>query len=149
MINYRAAVAGDVDQCIEIRGLTRENAFSRADLAELGITPESWAEGIEQGESFGYVCTHDQQIVGYCFGEAEQGEILVLALLPEYENQGIGKKLLDLVVNDMQTAGLERLFLSCVADSQVRSYGFYRYLGWVSTGEFDDAGDEILEYCFK
>lgn len=149
MINYRAAVAGDVGQCIEIRGLTRENAFSREDLAELGITPETWAAGIEQGESFGYVATHNHQIVGYCFGEAEQGEVLVLALLPEYEDQGIGKKLLTLVMNDMQVAGLERLFLSCAADSQVRSYGFYRYLGWESTGEFDDAGDEILEYCFK
>jgi len=73
----------------------------------------------------------------------------VLALLPEYEDQGIGKKLLTLVMNDMQAAGLERLFLSCAADSLVRSYGFYRYLGWESTGEFDDAGDEILEYCFK
>ncbi|MGO3891549.1 MAG: GNAT family N-acetyltransferase [Paenalcaligenes sp.] len=149
MINYRAAIAGDVNQCIEIRGLTRENAFSREDLAELGITAETWAAGIEQGESFGYVCSDNQQVVGYCFGEVEQGEILVLALLPEYENQGIGKKMLELVMNDMQAAGLERLFLSCAADSQVRSYGFYRYLGWASTGEFDDAGDEILEYCFK
>jgi hypothetical protein len=28
----------------------------------------------------------------------------------------------------------------------VRSYGFYRHLGWRSTGSFDDRGDEILEY---
>lgn len=146
MIHYRAAVAADADQCIEIRGLTRENSFSRTDLAELGITTQTWADGIRNGESFGYVCMDGAHMVGYCFGEAEHGEVLVLALLPEYENQGLGKHLLGLVMADLKAAGLERLFLSCAADAAVRSYGFYRYLGWVSTGEFDDAGDEILEY---
>lgn len=149
MIHYRAAVASDADQCIEIRGLTRENAFSRDELAELGITTQTWAEGIEYGESFGYVCLDDQHMVGYCFGEIEHGEVLVLALLPEYENQGIGKHLLNLVMQDMKAADVERPFLSCAADAQVRSYGFYRYLGWRSTGEFDDAGDEILEYRWE
>lgn len=44
--------------------------------------------------------------------------------------------------------GHRRLFLGCSADPKVRSYGFYRNLGWVSTGQPDAHGDEMLEYVF-
>ena len=32
-----------IRECLRIRSLTRENAFSEQDLAALGITAESWA----------------------------------------------------------------------------------------------------------
>ena len=50
---------------------------------------------------------------------------------------------------DLAALGHQRLFLGCSADPQSRSYGFYRHLGWRSTGEFDAHGDEILEYFPK
>jgi hypothetical protein len=40
------------------------------------------------------------------------------------------------------------LFLGCAADPAVRSYGFYRHLGWRSTSTFNEAGDEVLEFRF-
>ena len=57
-----------------------------------------------------------------------------------------GKTLLDMMVRDLRALGFERLFLGCSADPKTRSHGFYRHLGWRSTGKFDAAGDEILEY---
>ena len=53
--------------------------------------------------------------------------------------------LLDLMVADLRARGFERLFLGCSADPRVRSHGFYRHLGWRSTGTVDAAGDEVLE----
>ncbi|MNN87715.1 Acetyltransferase (GNAT) family protein [compost metagenome] len=69
----------------------------------------------------------------------------MLALLPEFENRGIGRQLLHEVVSLTRDAGHTRLFLACSADPRSRSYGFYRHLGWQATGEVDEAGDEILE----
>jgi len=145
-IAYRRAVPDDTPACIVLRGLTRENAFSVERLAALGITLESWQAGIADGSLPGHVATEGGKIVGYCFGERETGEIAVLALLPEHEGQGVGRTLLNLVVAEFKSFGFDRLFLSCSADPASRSYGFYRHLGWRSTGSFDDRGDEILEY---
>ncbi len=145
-IAYRRAVPEDTPACVVLRGRTRENAFSVERLAEAGVTLESWQAAIADGSLPGHVAIEGGQIVGYCFGERETGEIAVLALLPDYEEKGIGRTLLNLVVADFETFGLARLFLSCSSDPAVRSYGFYRHLGWTSTGSFDDRGDEILEY---
>ena len=88
-------------------------------------------------------------MIGYCFGDRDTGEIVVLALLPEYEGQGVGKRLLAMVIEELKKHEFHRLFLSCSSDPNVRSYGFYRRLGWSPTGEKDEYGDEILEIKLK
>ncbi|KAG1387156.1 hypothetical protein G6F58_013696 [Rhizopus delemar] len=84
-------------------------------------------------------------MVGYCFADRASGEVLVLALLPDYEGRGIGRQLLQEVVSLTRDAGHQRLFLACSADPRSRSHGVYRRRGWRPTGELDEAGDEILE----
>jgi GNAT superfamily N-acetyltransferase len=147
-IAFRRAAPDDTPACIVLRGMTRENAFSVEKLAALGITLESWRSAIADGSLPGHVAIVDDRIVGYCFGERETGEIAVLALLPEHEGKGVGRTLLNLVVAELKGFSFDRLFLSCSSDPASRSYGFYRHLGWRSTGTFDDRGDEILEYLF-
>lgn len=144
-IHYRPARPDDAAACIDLRGRTRENAFSAAQLAELGITVDSWAAGIAEGDFIGRIAEDNGTVVGYGFADRGSGEVLVLALLPDYEGRGIGKRLLQEVVELAHAAGHSRLFLACSADSRSRSHGFYRHLGWRPTGEVDEAGDEILE----
>ena len=144
-IHYRRAVPGDAAACIDLRGRTRENAFSAAELAGLGITEDSWAAGIRDDVLPGYIALEGEHMVGYCFGDRDGGEIVVLALLPSHEGRGIGRRLLDLSIADLVEAGHSRLILGCAADPAVRSHGFYRYLGWQPTGEIDALGDEVLE----
>ncbi len=148
-LEYRAAVPDDVAECLDVRGRTRENAISAEGLRARGITPQSWAEDIRQGVLPGHVCLADGKIIGFCFGVRESGEVAVLALLPAFENQGIGSSLLNRVAQELKTFGHNRLFLGCSPDPSKRSYGFYRHLGWRSTGTFDGAGDEILECFFE
>ena len=145
-LEYRAAVPSDVAICVDIRGRTRENAVSAKRLGEFGITVASWSESVRRGSLPGYVCLADGEIVGYCFGATASGEVEVLALLPAFENQGIGKVLLAQVVEKLAGIGFIRLFLGCSSDPASRSYGFYRHLGWRATGTFDARGDELLEY---
>lgn len=144
-LEYRSATPLDVSECVRIRGLTRENAISAQCLAALGITTESWANGIRSGELPGFICMAGTEMVGYCFGSSATGEVIVLALLPVHEGLGIGRHLLNLVVSHLHALGHQRLFLGCSSDPSVRSYGFYRRLGWKSTGTVDNHGDEVLE----
>jgi GNAT superfamily N-acetyltransferase len=144
-LHLQPAVPDDATECVHVRGLTRENAISRERLAGMGITAQSWAADIESGNLPGFVCRSGTELVGYCFGDRKTGEVVVLALLPAYENQGLGHSLLALVVDELRSSGHRRLFLGCSSNPSHRSYGFYRHLGWRSTGTFDPSGDEVLE----
>jgi len=147
-IVYRTAHPDDISTCIIIRGQTRENAVSETRLNELGITQESWAQSVQNGELPGVVAEVDGQIIGYCFGDGKSGEIVVLALLPEFEGLGAGKELLNRIIEILRGIGHQRLFLGCSSNPAARSYGFYRHLGWSSTRQTDKYGDEMLEYFF-
>lgn len=142
---YRLAVPGDAYECLVIRGRTRQNPATEDLLRSIGITSESWAENIRNGALPGHVCIVDEDIVGFCFGMRETGEIQVLAILPDFENLGIGRELLVRTSKELAKLGHIRLLLGCSPDPRSRSYGFYRHLGWRSTGTYDQYGDEILE----
>lgn len=144
-IEFKPAPPDFAAEYILLRGLTRENAISEERLRELGITVESWAHDIRSEELQGIVALSDQQMVGYCFGNSGSGEVVVLAVRPTFEGRGIGQRLLTLVVELLHAHGHARLFLGCSSDPAVRSYGFYRHLGWRSTGTVDEHGDELLE----
>lgn len=148
MIHFQIEPAQPDDSAVfvRLRGLTRENAVSTERLASLGITADSWAQDIRDGTLTGCVARgEDGRIVGYCFGYTRTGEVVVLALLPLAEGQGLGKRLLGWVVTALHDAGHRHLFLGCAADPGVRSHGFYRHLGWRPTGAIDHLGDEVLE----
>ena len=142
---YRPALPEDAAECVVVRGRTRQNAASEEWLRSIGITSKSWGENIRSGALPGDVCVVDGEIVGFCFGVRETGEKQVLAVLPDFENCGVGRELLDRTSKELAKLGHARLFLGCSPDPASRSYGFYRHLGWRSTGTFDKYGDEILE----
>jgi ribosomal protein S18 acetylase RimI-like enzyme len=142
---FRETRLSDIDALFEVRARTRQNPLSRVDLAQLGITPESTAAAFGSGTIVGFVCTCEDRVVGFCSGEFVSGEILVLAVLPDYEGRGVGKQLLSSVVARLHQAGARRVWLAAAADPTVRAQGFYRALGWRPTGERTSNGDEILE----
>ena len=101
---------------------------------------------MEHGTYIGMVAEDKGEVIAYCYGNTQTGEVLVLAVLPEYEERGVGKKLLFMVVEYLFSQGLTELWLAAGANSSIRAYGFYRHVGWSPTGTFDDNGDEILRY---
>jgi ribosomal protein S18 acetylase RimI-like enzyme len=144
-LKYRPACPEDAAECLVARGRTRQNAASEERLRAIGVTSESWAENIRSGALPGHVCLADGKIVGFCFGVRDSGEIQVLAVLPDFEDRGIGRELLVRTSEELAGLGHARLFLGCSPDPASRSHGFYRHLGWRSTGTLDQHGDEILE----
>jgi len=145
-LEYRDTRVADINVLFEVRANTRQNPLSRADLAELGITPDSTTAALESGALVGSVCTCDDRVIGFCSGDPHTGEVLVLAVLPDYEGRGVGKQLLARVVERLQRARPIRVWLAAAADPTLRSHGFYRALGWRPTGERTENGDEILAW---
>lgn len=142
-VEYRKAKSSDLPRCIEIRGATRDNAFSKSQLMAIGVTPDSWRPQVDSGLYLGMVSVKAGELIGFCFGDTQTGEILVLAILEGHEGEGIGKRLLKMVSSDLFNAGHSELWLAASATPVVRSYGFYRHVGWEPTATFDDNGDEI------
>jgi GNAT superfamily N-acetyltransferase len=98
------------------------------------------------GRMKGWVCLHGSTLVGFCNGEAETGEVLVLAVLPNYERRGIGANLLLHVVEWHRTVGSNTIWLAASPDARIRAHGFYRSLGWRPNGKKQQNGDEILVF---
>lgn len=145
----RAAEGDDLKICNEIRGKTRDNPLTQEQLRSIGVTEEKWREYLDTNQIIGNVYECDGQVVGFCFADTQSGEVLVLAILAGYDNRGIGKKLLQDMIQKMHGLGHNKLWLGASPDPAIRAHGFYRHLGWVPTGRFDKNQDEILEYVCK
>jgi GNAT superfamily N-acetyltransferase len=141
---FRETLPSDIEGLFSVRARTRENAMSKEGLASIGITPDSIAEQMATGRLRGWVCLDSSTLVGFCNGDAEDGEVLVLAVLPDYERRGIGAGLLARVVDWLRSVGCNAIWLAASPDTRGRAHGFYRSLGWRPSAEKDKNGDEIL-----
>ncbi len=143
-LTIRETLPSDVGELFSVRARTRENPISSEQLEEFGITPGVITGHMASGRIRGWVCSHELDLVGFCNGDGETGEVLVLAVLPEYEGRGVGSKLLAHVVEWLRSIGFNTLWLAASSDAATRAHGFYRSLGWRPSGKIDENGDEIL-----
>jgi GNAT superfamily N-acetyltransferase len=141
---FRETLPSDIEGLFSVRARTRENPISKEGLASIGVTPESIAKQMASGRLKGWVCLDSLTLVGFCNGDGETGEVLVLAVLPDYERRGIGSCLLSRVVEWLRSAGSDTIWLAASPDPQIRAHGFYRSLGWRPNGKREPNGDEIL-----
>ena len=111
-MQYRRAIPNDLPACIGVRGRTRDNPLSAEHLASLGVTPESWSSLMERQQIQGFVAESASGIVGFCFGDQRSGEVLVLAVLPDFEGEGIGRRLLSLTTEILFSSGHHELWLA-------------------------------------
>lgn len=78
---------------------THAKAFIR-----MGSQKKTVAEVIETTHR-GWLCEADSRIVGFAMANGETGELSIIAVLPEYEMQGIGSKLLLLAEGWLSSVG--------------------------------------------
>jgi ribosomal protein S18 acetylase RimI-like enzyme len=140
---FRKIEPKDVPELFNVRIATRENAMTMEALAKMGITPESTAEAMAVNVA-DWVFEVSGKIVGFSMENKDTGEMLVVAVLPEYENQGIGKRLMELIQDWLFSHGYQEIWLLENPDPNIRAYGFYRKLGWVPAG-FHESGNQILK----
>jgi GNAT superfamily N-acetyltransferase len=120
-------------------------ASSRALLARLGIKIQPTAADFQNGRLKMWECMCNSQTVGHCAGDSATGEVISLSVIATHEGQGIGRRLLSIVVDWLREQGSERIWLAAPSNPSLRAYGFYRALGWRSSGKHHEDGSEILE----
>ena len=59
-------------------------------MIAIGVIEEAWAIELQNDNYIGVVAEDSGEIIGYCFGDMQTGEILVLALITKYEGVGLG-----------------------------------------------------------
>jgi ribosomal protein S18 acetylase RimI-like enzyme len=138
---FRKTEPKDVPELFSVRIATQENSITMEALAAMGITPDSTIEAMTHSVA-GWLCEIAGKIVGFSMGDKDTGEMLVVAVLPEYEKRGIGKRLMELIQNWLFLHGHEEIWLLENPDPYIRAYGFYRKLGWVPAG-FHQSGHQI------
>lgn len=131
----------DLPQVFDVRVSTLENTITLSRLTELGITPDSLTTAL-QNSAKGWVCEVEEKIVGFVMGDKSSAELTVLALRPEFEGRGIGKRLLQQVQGWLFANGHQELWLVTSPEPTFRAYGFYQSQGWQPTGEIDEDEDE-------
>jgi GNAT superfamily N-acetyltransferase len=144
IITFRELQVNDIEDTFSVRSRTRQNPISRGRLVDAGITPESIEAAINSGKLKGWGCLHDSTLIGFCIGNRATGEVLVLAVVSDFEGKGLGAQLLSRVIEWLSSAGIEQPWLAASPNEHIRAHGFYRALGWQPTGKTLDNGDEIL-----
>jgi ribosomal protein S18 acetylase RimI-like enzyme len=145
ILEFREKRLAELKQFADIGAAEEEQSSSgRALLIRLGIqippTRADWLRRIKFWE-----CVDESLVVGHCWGDIATGEIVSLGVRKDYEAQGIGRKLLSLVVARLRAEGAQRIWLVAPATPVLRAFGFYRALGWRPTGERREGDSEVLE----
>ena len=127
---FRAITLTDIPALFYVRTRTRENRYTLEELERLGITEDSVAEKLTTSYK-GWLCSQDGAVVGFCMADRAAGELWVIAVLPEFEGNGIGGKLMSFAEEWLWSTGWTRAWLTTDMDITLRAYGFYRKRGWL------------------
>ena len=142
-LTFREMTISDLPEAFAVRLSTVENAVTMGGLEkDYGITPESLSAAMRSHVK-GWLCEDSGRVVGFAMGDRSNGEVQVVAVLPDYEGRGIGKNLLDRVKAWLFSEGHEEIWLLANPDPSVRAHGFYRKHGWRATGS-RKGDDEVI-----
>ena len=129
-MEFRAIAAEDVPALFYVRTRTRENTYTLEQLARLGITEDGVLKKLSSSYK-GWLCENNASVVGFCMADGDTGELWVIAVLPDFERKGIGKRLMALAEDWLWEIGCTRAWLTTDVDTTLRAYSFYRNRGWV------------------
>lgn len=138
-MNYRIATIKDYPGLHHVRMSVRENILSDPSR----IAEADYRSMIEE-RGRGWVCEVDGKIIGFSIIDLLSQNIWALFLLPEFENQGIGKKLHDLMMEWAASQNIKSVWLS--TSPNTRAEGFYKKMGWREVGVLESG--EIKFECF-
>lgn len=126
-MKIREAVTSDIKQIQLVRNSVTENNLSDPNL----VTDEDCEEFLTvRGK--GWVCEIDNKIVGFSIADLKDNNIWALFLLPEFENQGIGRKLHDIMLDWYFKQRKNNVWLGTSPNTTAEI--FYRKSGWIEIG---------------
>jgi GNAT superfamily N-acetyltransferase len=124
---FREATVQDIPQVQQVRNAVKENV-----LSDPALVPDKDVEDYITRRGKGWVCEADERIVGFSIADVQGNNIWALFLQPEYEGQGIGRKLHQLMMDWYFSQTDKTVWLSTAPAS--RAEKFYRKAGWMEAG---------------
>ncbi len=123
----REATIADITQMQIVRNSVKENMLSNPNL----VTDEDCAAFMTvRGK--GWVCEIDNTIVGFSIVDLKKNNIWALFLKPEFEKQGIGKQLHDIMLDWYFEQTKSTVWLGTAPGTRAET--FYRKAGWKEIG---------------
>jgi GNAT superfamily N-acetyltransferase len=120
---FRQATIGDIPAMSRIRLSVQENILSNP----ARITEQMYADYLAL-LGRGWVVESNGNVVGFCYADSENSSVWALFVSPEYEGQGLARRLLNLAVDWLFEIGKESVQLSTLANT--RADRFYAAQGW-------------------
>ncbi len=124
----REAKTTDIKRIQFVRNSVTENTLSNPDLVSDADCEEFI---IVRGK--GWVCEINNEIVGFSIADLKENNIWALFLLPEYEKQGIGRQLHDIMLDWYFKQTKNNVWLG--TSPNTRAEKFYRKAGWTEVGK--------------
>lgn len=138
---FREANVDDIKEIQAVRNSVTENTLSDPSL----VTDEDCIEFITQ-RGKGWVCEIDHKIVGFSIVDVRDKNIWALFIQPEFEKQGIGRKLQGLMLDWYFEQTSTNVWLG--TSPNTRAELFYRKTGWKEIG-IHGAGEIKFEMTYE
>ena len=126
-INFREATVGDIKHIQIVRNSVKENILSNPAL----VTDQHCEEYITR-RGKGWVCEVDGVVIGFAIADLADNNVWALFLHPDFEGQGIGRQLHDMMLDWYFSQTKEKIWLS--TSPKTRAESFYRKAGWREVG---------------
>ena len=126
-INFREATVGDIKHIQIVRNSVKENILSNPAL----VTDQHCEEYITR-RGKGWVCEVDGVVIGFAIADLADNNVWALFLHPDFEGQGIGRQLHDMMLDWYFSQTREKIWLS--TSPKTRAESFYRKAGWREVG---------------
>lgn len=140
-MKFRVARVEDIPQIQVVRNAVKENMLSDPNL----VSDEDCEDFlIRRGR--GWICEIDQSIVGFSIVDLVDYNIWALFVHPDYEKQGIGKKLHNIMLNWYFDKTKQTVWLGTAHGT--RASIFYKTAGWKEVG-LHGKGEIKFEMTFE
>lgn len=126
-MTIREARPEDIPDIQFVRNSVKENTLSDPNLVS---DKDCEAFLFERGK--GWVCEIDDKVVGFSIVDLSENNIWALFLHPDFEKQGIGRKLHDIMLNWYFEQTKENVWLG--TSPGTRAEMFYKKSGWKEIG---------------
>lgn len=124
---FREATAADIPQIQIVRNSVKENMLSNP-----GLVSDKDCEDFITNRGKGWVCEIEDRLVGFAIADLQDHNIWALFLLPDFEGQGIGRRLHDTMLSWYFKQTDKPVWLGTAPGT--RAEAFYRKAGWKEIG---------------
>lgn len=123
----REANKSDIKQMQFVRNAVKENM-----LSDPALVPDEDVDEYISKRGKGWVCVIRSEVAGFAIVDLIDNNIWALFVHPDYEGNGIGKKLHDTMLNWYFEQTKQKVWLG--TEPGTRAEKFYRMQGWKEAG---------------